>query len=77
VAHRNFLSILDISTDVWHHEQYSDLVRYMGLTLRTNKKDDNKSKHARFRYTDKYKVAIVVGSSEVHFLGIDKLGEIP
>jgi 3-oxoacyl-ACP reductase-like protein len=30
VAHRNFVSVFDISHETWQHHEYNDLVRYMG-----------------------------------------------
>ena len=37
VAHRNYVSIYDLSEEEWTHYVYEDTVRHIGLTTRAGK----------------------------------------
>lgn len=67
-----------MSNAVWSHYKYDDTVRYLGLALRTpgeeESANDNKAEKLRQknkRYTDSYKVSVLVGSSEIHYLRLN------
>lgn len=78
IAHRNIVSIFDLSTEKWSHHVYEDTVRYVGLTVRNNTKTSEAlGRFQNFSYIMKYKVGIVVGSSEVHYLRITDNGQPP
>jgi hypothetical protein len=72
IAHRNFVSIFDISNEVWRHIEYNDQVRFIGITLRNNKKEDYAGRISDFKYSDKYKASVIVGANQLHFLHIDE-----
>lgn len=77
VAHRSFVSAYNLSTDMWEHICYKDFVRQLAITLRTVKRPSDERKgfitdvKNMYRYTEKYKLAVVVGVSEIHYLTID------
>ena len=75
VAHRNFLSIFDLSEETWTHYVYEDTVRHIGLTTRAGKysylNDTDEFRSKIVKSTDKYKIGIVVGSNQLHFLRIN------
>ena len=73
LCHRNFVSIFSIAEAEWKHYSYSDTVRAIALGLRgSNTPNEDTVKHKKRRYTDKYKISVIVGSSEIHGLVIDK-----
>lgn len=83
VAHRNFVSAFNISTETWQHTMYQDQVRELALMNRTVKKrNDDKTRLVEaykynFRYSDKYKVAAIVGSNQIHYLSINDDDDFP
>ena len=60
-AHRNFVSIFDISKQGWRHIEYNDLVRYVGNTTITTEKSVFSPRSKEKEKTVKYLIAVIVG----------------
>lgn len=71
MAHRNLVSIFDLSEEQWTHSLFDDTVRYMGLVTRNNKKSEGYKRGEKvFNYTEKYKIAVVVGWQQIYFFRV-------
>ena len=65
VAHRSFVSLFDLSEEIWHHYNYKDTVRQISLTTRksANKENQEKIRSDSKKYTEIYKIGVVVGAN--------------
>ena len=75
IAHRSFTSIFDLSEEKWYHYNYKEAVRYLSLTTRTSSTENyainDKGRSQTKKYTDMYKIGVVVGANQIHFMRIN------
>ena len=72
-AHRNFVSIFDISIQGWRHIEYNDQVRYVGNTQITTVKNVLSARNSDKQKYVKYIIAVIVGLNQIHHLDVDNL----
>ena len=73
IAHRSFVSLYDLSVEIWHHYNYRDTVRYVSLVTRESATKENleNSRSDTKKYSQIYKIGVVVGANQIHFLRIN------